>query len=103
MYESPIKVFQTIEQHSGLFDAEKDKLIFQAVQGVCVNVDKDELLKALAHDRQQYQKGYQNGSKETVEKLIEILKMNCFVVGNEDFVYLSDVVSACNSIIKEGS
>lgn len=69
MYESPIKVFQTIEQHSGLFDAEKDKLIYQAVQGVCVSVDKDELLKALAYDRQQYQKGYEDGVRDAIEKL----------------------------------
>lgn len=60
MYESPIEVFQSIEMHSGLFDEEKDSMILKAVQGVGVNVDKDELLKALQYDRQQYNKGYQD-------------------------------------------
>ena len=73
MYESPIEVFQSIEMHSGLFDEEKDSMIYKAVQRVGVNVDKDELLKALQYDRQQYQKGYADGIEEVNERLAEFL------------------------------
>lgn len=61
MYESPIELITTtimseIAKH-------QEEQVMRAVQGVCVNVDKDELLKALAYDRQQYQKGYEDGLK----------------------------------------
>ena len=55
MYESIIKVFmdEMKMQHEGE--------ILKAVQKVGVVVDKEELIKALAYDREQYQKGYQDG------------------------------------------
>lgn len=40
--------------------------IFKAVQNVGVNVDKDELIKALQYDRDQYQKGYADRDSEIV-------------------------------------
>ena len=53
---------------------EQENTIVKAVQKVCVNVDKDELKKALAYDRNQYQvgfaagklKGYEIATKEIV-------------------------------------
>lgn len=93
MCESPIEIRQTSTQYTAIFDKEKDSMILKAVQGVGVNVDKEELLKALEYDRQQYQKGYQDGCKEVIKNLIERLKMNCFVVGEEEFVYLSDIIN----------
>jgi len=40
--------------------------IFKAVQDVGVNVDKDELIKALRYDRGQYEKGYADRDAEIV-------------------------------------
>ena len=40
--------------------------IFKAVQNVGVNVDRDELIKALQYDRDQYQKGYADRDAEIV-------------------------------------
>ena len=89
MYESPIEIHQTSTQYTAIFDKEKDSMILKAVQGVGVDVDKEELLKALKYDRQQYQKGYADG----IEELIDRLKMNCVIVGDEErYVYLSDIV-----------
>ena len=51
-YQSPIEVIQ------GEMRMYMDDEILKAVQDVGVNVDKDELLKALAYDRDQYNKGY---------------------------------------------
>ena len=58
-YESLIEVITnqmqiTSEIHLG-------KEIIKAVQGVGVNVNKAELLRALAYDREQYEKGYADG------------------------------------------
>lgn len=59
-YQSPIEVIHT--QMRSLIEEE----IYKAVMRVGVNVDKDELLKALAHDRNQYQKGYEDRDAEIV-------------------------------------
>ena len=39
----------------------------EAVQSVGVNVDKDELIKALQYDREQYAKGFTDGYKQGIE------------------------------------
>lgn len=53
MYKSPIEI--TREQIKTQID---NKILFRVTQEVGINIDKDELLKALAYDRQQYEKGY---------------------------------------------
>lgn len=40
--------------------------IYKAVMDVGVNVDKEELLKALQYDREQYQKGYKDRDDQIV-------------------------------------
>jgi len=59
-YQSPIEVFQT--QMQSQIEGE----IYKAAIKVGVNVDKDELLKALQYDRDQYQKGYADRDSEIV-------------------------------------
>lgn len=54
-YKSPITVFQ--KQIETQIEGE----ILKAVCKTGVVVDKDELLKALKYDREQYEKGYQDG------------------------------------------
>ena len=57
-YESPINVIY------GQMRVEFDGQICKAVQGVGINVDKEELIRALEHDRWQYQKGYADRDRE---------------------------------------
>jgi len=54
-YESPIEII------SGKMRMEQENHIFKVIQDYGVNVDKDELIKALQYDRDQYEKGYING------------------------------------------
>lgn len=63
MYESPIEIIQTQMQ------MQMDEEILKAIQGVGIDVNKEELLKALAYDREQYSKGYKDGVKEFAERL----------------------------------
>lgn len=65
MYESPIELIISDMQHK--VRQEQDKQIYEAVQRVDVNVNKEELIKALNYDRQQYEKGYADGIKEFAE------------------------------------
>ena len=41
--------------------------IMKAVQRVGIDVDKDELIRALQYDRGQYQKGYMDGFKDALD------------------------------------
>lgn len=59
-YQSPIDVI--IGQMSMSYENE----ILKATQNVGINVDKNELLKALQYDRGQYQKGYTDRDLEIV-------------------------------------
>lgn len=65
MYESPVEIIQTQMQ------MQMDGEILKAVQGVGIDVNKEELLKALAYDREQYSKGYKDGAKEFAKLLKE--------------------------------
>ncbi len=55
MYKSPIEIM-----HDEL-KMEMEGEVLKAVQRVGVNVDKEELIKALKYDRNQYKKGYEAG------------------------------------------
>lgn len=70
-YQSPIDIIQT-QMRSYIDDANKqlqnqvENNIYKAVIQVGIDVDKDELVKALAYDRRQYQKGYNDRDREIV-------------------------------------
>lgn len=54
-YKSPIEIF-----HSEM-EMQMEGEVLKACQRVGVQVDKEELIKALQYDRGQYEKGYQDG------------------------------------------
>lgn len=60
MYESPIKVFQ------GKLEMQFEGEILKAVQRADITVDRDELIRALRYDREQYQKGFDDARKAVV-------------------------------------
>lgn len=68
MYESPIKIIQDRIQ----MDMEND--IMKVVQRYNIDVDKDELLKALKYDREQYDKGFSDCKAIYEKKLEKILE-----------------------------
>ena len=60
MYESPITIIEQkilIEQKKQL----KNALMYEIRTNYQIDVDKDELIRALQYDREQYEKGYQDG------------------------------------------
>lgn len=61
MYESPIQITQIGEQIGTELVEQEEEYIFSVVKRIYVDVDKDELVKALAYDRGQYDKGYFDG------------------------------------------
>ena len=63
MYESPIKIIDDIVSQVNM-ELEGD--ILKIVRRVNVDVDEEELLKALQYDRDQYKKGYGDGKRDAV-------------------------------------
>ena len=60
MYQSPIEKFYGNIQ-SQMIEDDENRLMCTVTQSIGYKVDKDELIKALQYDRQQYEKGYQDG------------------------------------------
>lgn len=59
-YQSPIEIIMSnMQMHM-------EGEICKAIQNIGINVDKDELLKALRYDRGQYQKGYADRDAEII-------------------------------------
>lgn len=64
MYESPIKL-NIGDVHKEIVK-QQDKDLYRFIQKMSVDIDKDELIKALKFDREQYEKGYKDGVIEFV-------------------------------------
>ena len=71
-YQSPITIVQKkiVEEMAESIDGE----VMRYVKKIGVDIDREELLKALKYDRDQYEKGYNNGviyatNKMTPKKL----------------------------------
>ncbi len=62
MYESPIELIQKNTE------MQFENGIYKAVTKVGINVDKEELIKALNYDRRQYLKGYTDGFRDSHSK-----------------------------------
>jgi len=72
LYKSPIeKIYGEIQTQ---MVQEDENMVMKAVRKVGVNVDKEELIKALQYDRNQYAKGYDDGKNDVLDKIITEIK-----------------------------
>lgn len=62
MWESPIEIICNDIQYKVVDEYEKQ--IINAIQSYGISVNKEELVKALNYDRQQYEKGYADAKAE---------------------------------------
>ena len=70
-YRSPVEIYTT--QMMVNFESDLENNILKAAQGVGIDVNKDELIKALQYDRDQYDKGYKDGSNNMRKHIISRL------------------------------
>lgn len=71
MYKSPIDLMRTMQTQ---IETDIETHVLTAIERVGVHVDKDELIKALQYDRNQYDKGFDDGRKETAKEVLQELK-----------------------------
>ena len=76
-WESPItEIFKQVEEdyHKQLNDKLEEQLMCKINYQVGYSVNKNELIKALNYDRDQYDKGYKDGVRETFNAELEDIK-----------------------------
>ncbi len=84
MYESPINVI------CGEMQMAFENEVYKAVQDVHVEVDRDELIKALQYDRGQYEKGFADGRAAGTKDALEKLRAELMKRLDHDLVYGRD-------------
>ena len=67
MYESPIKLY--VQDMEAKLRQQQEQAIWETVSKYEVAVDKEELIKALKYDRDQYSRGYKDGANEVLDKI----------------------------------
>ena len=69
MYESPISILKIadsiIKEQNALLE---NNLIYEIRQTYHIDINKEELIRALQYDREQYEKGYQDGKVDMRKK-----------------------------------
>lgn len=78
-YVSPITA--EIHEIQRNYNKKLDTLILNEIRKIGVKVDKDELIKALKYDRNQYEKGYADGKKEATREILQEV-VNAWNAGN---------------------
>ena len=78
MYEAPIEIVKCVENTIKKENEFIENDVYSRILKVGVNVDKEELIKALQYDRGQYTKGYEDGFKNGITKFAERLKLSMF-------------------------
>ena len=95
-YKSPIDIIY------GEMQTKVENGVLEAIQKCRINVDKDELIKALRYDRAQYDRGfadgYLKGVKEFAERLKEEFRANTDNNGDINSCYVPDII---DNLVKE--
>ena len=74
MYESPINIeYTTLDQMLQAISEQMDDAVYQAIINCGIHINKDELIKAIVYDRNQYKKGFTDGIELFVTRLKEAL------------------------------
>lgn len=96
MYKSPIEVISQGVKIS----VEND--IYKAVESYGINVDKDELIKALQYDRNQYNKGYADGYSDFAFDFYKAFREHYKAYTPDGLIRMGDVVEILESIKQGG-
>ena len=51
-----------------------EEYIYKSILNVGVDVDRNELIRALRYDREQYEKGYRDGMEAAKETMVEVVR-----------------------------
>jgi hypothetical protein len=86
MYKSPIEIIY------GQMQTQMEGDILRAVQNYGINVDKEELIRALQYDRDQYHKGFRDGTPKWIPVSEAIPEQYQSVIGWTRFKEMGEVM-----------
>lgn len=64
MYKSPVEIIY------GQMQTQMEGDVFRVIQSYGIDVDKEELIRALRYDRGQYEKGYADGKRDAMDSIV---------------------------------
>lgn len=82
MYESPINIFTVADRIVEDIQKSQEEYVMSYVKELGITADKEELVRALKYDRNQYEKGYLDGmhyvltEENIVDWMAEYIKNN---------------------------
>ena len=68
MYQSPISIYETAM--NTIIEQRENAIVAKVQDAFDVHVDKEELIRALQYDRNQYDKGYADGKADAMAELV---------------------------------
>lgn len=75
MWESPINVMEIQDSFFSEIKEKTEEMVFTEIKRIGIEVDKEELIKALQYDRQQYEKGYSDGYVKAIDEFAERMSL----------------------------
>lgn len=96
-YESPITLIQKVEN---AYNSWVEDNVFKMISSMNIKVDRDELIKALKYDRQQYEHGYNVASLEFQNKALDAMSKVSLAVYNSDNPQYKKAMEDALSIMK---
>lgn len=97
-YESPITLIQ--KEVSDAYGCWVEDNVFKMISSLDIKVDRDELIKALKYDRQQYERGYNVASLEFQNKALDAMSKVSLAVCNSDNPQYKKAMEDALSIMK---
>lgn len=97
-YESPITLIQ--KEVSDAYGCWVEDNVFTMISSMDIKVDRDELIKALKYDRQQYEHGYNVASLEFQNKALDAMSKVSLAVYNSDNPQYKKAMEDALSIMK---
>lgn len=91
MYEPPIEIMIKDKILTDIGEKTDNAIMLEITQQFGVNVNKEELFRALAYDRGQYDKGYKDGYDYALQQFADFMKEKFglyLVRSDEDIVEL---------------
>lgn len=100
MYKTPFeKIYSEIQTQMA---QEDENMVMEAIRKVGINVDKEELIKALQYDRNQYTKGYDDGKNDVLDKIkAEIEHLTYYWCEISPRSVIDDVLQIINKYMEE--
>lgn len=74
MWESPINIIEIQDSFVSEIKEKTEEMVFTEIKRIGIDVNKEELIKALQYDRGQYEKGYSDGYAKAIDEFTERLQ-----------------------------